>query len=156
MGMGIQLEKLLNEVNMNVNEFSKLIGVRPQRIYNIIARDTKNVNKELIEKIADAFSVPVHFFYSGASIKDYFSRQDRLTAYAKVINENADRLGRDDIKIKAEFLPLKSTFNDGANILLLIFDSLNKDGKKELIKRASELNRLVEYTRERGDQEKPK
>lgn len=149
MGVGKQLEKILEEIDMNVNEFSNALGVRPQRIYNIIARDTKKVDKELVRKMSKVLGVPIDYFYSDNSIDSYLRSEERkpITFSTSSRNKLSD-LELEELREmrNAEMKRRRETYDGGSRILTMRFHQLNDKGRKELLKRASELVRLEEYT----------
>lgn len=153
MGMGKQIEKLLEDIDMNVNEFSGALGVRPQRIYNIISRDTKNVEKKLVEKMAKVTGVPMDYFYSDNSLDSYLRTDEKILVNFSISSKEAESIDMKEHrrKMEAELQRRRATYDGGSRTLLMRFNKLNINGKKELLKRASELIRLEEYTNEIED-----
>ncbi len=64
MGIGKNLQDLLELKNTNVNELSKKINVSPQTLYSIIKRDNMKVDFEILIKISDELDVSVEYFYN--------------------------------------------------------------------------------------------
>ena len=65
MGIGIRLEKVLEEKGINANELSMKIGVTPSTIYSMIKRDSNRVDIDLIIKIAHALNMTADELISG-------------------------------------------------------------------------------------------
>lgn len=135
MGTGKKLDQILRERNINVNVFANQLGVRPQRIYNIILRDTKNVKRDLVKKMAENLSIPVEYFYTDKTIAEYVQDNKYISDALKNIDmENHQRNESRSLTHLSSYL------------LIFYFGQLNENGKKELLKRASEMTRLSEYT----------
>lgn len=167
MGIGNQLKQVLDERNMNVNEFAKTLGVRAQRLYNIINRDTKKVQNELMQHIADALGVPIDYFYSSETLRDYINNNINNEGDSGVHTANADisnnhlnfnEASKRDLNcFKEEFfesVELKDEFSRLRDLRLLsyYYYLLNEAGQKELLKRLSEMIRIKEYRRKDDNQ----
>lgn len=161
MGMGKQLEKLLQDRNMNVNEFATILGIRAQRLYNIIQRDTKKVQTQLVKQIADTLGVPVEYFYSNESISEFIDNniemeddfirdggaEEYISSPDNIENEENPQETLDYMTEKGMIISVNSNNKSTSmsRILLYSFQLLNETGKKELLKRIAEMTRLQEY-----------
>lgn len=65
MGIGVKLEKLLKDRNMNVNEIAQKINVAPTTIYSMIRRDSKKADIEVLFKLAKELGVDAEYFCGG-------------------------------------------------------------------------------------------
>lgn len=163
MGIGNQLKQVLDERNMNVNEFAKVLGIRAQRIYNIIRRDTKKVQVDVLRHIADTLGVPIDYFYSSETLGDYIQnhmnyqgnpgvvRKQNIDIYENKLNINESTKSnlsnmKEVLSVNVEIENEFSRQRDW-RLLSYYYCFLNEAGQKELLKRVSEMIRINEYRR---------
>ncbi|PKM69150.1 MAG: hypothetical protein CVU95_00780 [Firmicutes bacterium HGW-Firmicutes-2] len=59
MGFKENLQKLLDENNLNVSQLADLIGIPKNTLYTIMSRNSTRIDFRILEKIAKAFSVTI-------------------------------------------------------------------------------------------------
>ena len=137
MGIGRRLEYALTFKNMKVSDLAKIIGVIPQRIYNIIKRDTRNVDNELLDQIARALDLPLTYFTSfsvaGNSHNTDLNRLHYID-YDAAVNFKGNSIEKQKMQFPRKY-----------DILRHYFGMLNVEGKDEAIKRVAELAQLEIY-----------
>lgn len=62
MGIGLRLNNLMNEKDINANELANKIGVAPTTLYSMIKRDSKKADIEVLIRISNELGVPVEYF----------------------------------------------------------------------------------------------
>lgn len=62
--IGKTLKSLLDDRNINVNEFSRMTGISAQTLYSIIKRDNMKIDFEVLLKICRVLNVSVETFYA--------------------------------------------------------------------------------------------
>lgn len=61
--IGEKLSELLEAKKIKPGTLASMTGIPKSTIYSIIKRNNKNVDFSVMEKISDALSVPVEYFY---------------------------------------------------------------------------------------------
>ncbi len=170
MGIGNQLKQVLDERNMNVNEFANILGVRAQRLYNIISRDTKKVQVKLLQQVAETLGVPIDYFYSEEPLGDFIKNNMKYDSdYDNRQKEDKDESERKssiaysmridhemgkDIFVDIETVEASSN-KRMFQMYSYYYQRLNNTGRKELLKRLGEMIRISEYTKNDDHQDEP-
>lgn len=136
MGIGRRIDIALNHKNLKVSDLANAVGVRPQRIYNIIKRDTRTVDNELLDQIAKAMDLPITYFTS-LSEPNSFNKYFEKVHY---IDYSLD-LEKNHSKSRSKSSGSTNKYEQ----LRYYFAKLNVEGKDEAIKRVAELSQLDKY-----------
>ena len=96
MGIGTDLQELINIKCTNVNELAKKINVSPQTLYSIIKRDNMKVDFDVLLKICDELKVDVEYFYQKitnvSSVVPDKKMISELIANFNLLNENGQKV----------------------------------------------------------------
>jgi len=148
MGIGLRLKNVLDAKEMKVSELARISGIAPQTIYAIIKRDNDTVKPEILNKLTKTLEIPP-WELMGISAED-----DEVVMGNKAL-EYAIASVTDKLKKESQFndQALDNAIKKAKNEWRLSYEEaiaekismLNEDGKKEALKRITELSQLREY-----------
>lgn len=85
MGIGVILQRLLNDNNTNVNEVATATGVSPSTLYSIIKRDSMKASIDDLYEVAHYLGVTLDYFYSNYQAQLKTSPVDQLSLDAEEV-----------------------------------------------------------------------
>lgn len=96
--IGDKLDELLKIRNIKAGTLASLTGIPKSTIYSIIKRNNKKVNFSDMEKISEALSVPVEYFYDRPENEKTPAPESGLDAdlLRRLMSLNPDELSKVD------------------------------------------------------------
>lgn len=139
MTTGEKIKSLRKEKGLTQTELGKLIGVQQSAIRKYEHGDVVNIPYKTIQKMAEIFSVTPEYLLGWYS------------ATNNDLQEWDEKCNTDDIRNQSYILKTMQRIMPDVYELLMEYNDLNEDGKKEAILRVRELGFLPQYKKDENE-----